>query len=177
MNPLHCLKIKWEFFTLDAPAFTWLAFVVLIIVPFVFMARLSFQVLKQRALYKRLQKQIVDIGLKQDRETRDGLLGPTYDALVAVLSRESEVQSAWISYNSQIVLKRRRDGTDAFWSTESAHSYFGREALIEGHINKTFYNAIPGIVTGFGLLCTFLAILVALLDVRLVDNRVQGLGL
>jgi hypothetical protein len=36
---------------------------------------------------------------------------------------------------------------------------------------------VPSIVTGTGLLFTFLAILVALLDVRLVDNRVQGLEL
>jgi|LQYC01.1.fsa_nt_gi hypothetical protein len=40
-----------------------------------------------------------------------------------------------------------------------------------------WWSAVPGITTGLGLFVTFLAILVALLDVRLVNNRVEGLDL
>jgi uncharacterized membrane protein len=42
--------------------------------------------------------------------------------------------------------------------------------------NQNYRNA-PAIITGIGLLATFLAILVALLDMRIVNNRIQGLDL
>jgi len=47
-------------------------------------------------------------------------------------------------------------------------------------LNRSFFAAIPGIVTGAGLLITFLAILVALLDVKIVDvgtvsKQVEGM--
>jgi hypothetical protein len=58
--------------------------------------------------------------------------------------------------------------------------------MLESRLNRNVYTAIPGIVTGFGLLCTFIAILDALLDVKLggptnkqftgLDKLVSGLS-
>ncbi len=47
----------------------------------------------------------------------------------------------------------------------------------ENIIDYREYRQASAIITGIGLFATFLAILVALLDVRLINNRVQGLDL
>jgi hypothetical protein len=52
---------------------------------------------------------------------------------------------------------------------------FNETSVLEARLNRNHYTAIPGIVTGFGLLCTFVAILIALLDVKLVDKQFTGL--
>ena len=44
-------------------------------------------------------------------------------------------------------------------------------------IENQSYRTAPTVISGIGLLATFLAILVALLDVRLAQNRIQGLDL
>ena len=77
-------------------------------------------------------------------------------------------------------------GTDRFWSPQSAETVFNETSVLASRLNQNFYTAIPGIVTGFGLLCTFVAILFALLDVKLggptnkqftgLDKLVSGLS-
>jgi hypothetical protein len=67
------------------------------------------------------------------------------------------------------------DDDDQFWGSESAEGAFNDANLIEPRLNRSFFIAIPGIVTGLGLLVTFLAILVALLGVKIVDNHVHGM--
>ena len=62
-----------------------------------------------------------------------------------------------------------------WWATASAASAFNATTVIEPRMNQSFFAAFPGMVTGMGLLGTFIAILVALLDVRLVDGQFQGL--
>ena len=48
--------------------------------------------------------------------------------------------------------------------------------MLEARLNRNFFTALPGMVTGFGLLCTFVAILIALLDVQLgANNQFTGL--
>jgi hypothetical protein len=52
---------------------------------------------------------------------------------------------------------------------------FNDATIIEPRLNRNFYTAVPGMATGAGLLCTFLAILVALLDVTLENEQFKGL--
>jgi len=59
--------------------------------------------------------------------------------------------------------------------SESADEAFNEATVIEPSIDRSFFAGLPAIVTGAGLLITFMAILVALLDVRIEDNRVQGI--
>ncbi|HEY7495476.1 MAG TPA: hypothetical protein VIH59_30765, partial [Candidatus Tectomicrobia bacterium] len=60
-------------------------------------------------------------------------------------------------------------------TAESAAVAFNDTSIIDPRLNRSFFVAVPGIVTGTGLLCTFLAILVALLEVQLVGGQFQGL--
>jgi hypothetical protein len=77
-------------------------------------------------------------------------------------------------------------GIDRFWTSESAKTVFSEASVLDLQVNRNFYSAIPGMVTGLGLLCTFIAILFALLDVKLggptnkqftgLDTLVSGLS-
>jgi ABC-type transporter Mla subunit MlaD len=66
-----------------------------------------------------------------------------------------------------------RNGEERFWIAEDIGAVFD-ESTSPG--SQGYRNA-SAIITGVGLLATFLAILVALLDVRLANNRIQGLDL
>jgi hypothetical protein len=73
--------------------------------------------------------------------------------------------SAWPTLESVLVRRRNAEDHDEFWLSEPAGHALSEEVLV-GRINRSFYSAFPGIVTGLGLLFTFVAILIALLGVR-----------
>jgi ABC-type transporter Mla subunit MlaD len=92
--------------------------------------------------------------------------------------------SAWSSLESVLVLRRNAEDHDEFWLSEPA-AYALSEEMLVGRINRSFYSAFPGIVTGLGLLFTFVAILIALLGVwqdpssqviQGVPNLIHGLS-
>ena len=72
-----------------------------------------------------------------------------------------------------MVRKIGKNGEERYWVSEDIGAIFN-ETITVG--NQNYKNA-PAIITGVGLLATFLAILVALLDMQLINNRIQGLDL
>ena len=113
-----------------------------------------------------------------------GLSTAAYDNLSRLFSGSTLLSPGWNAFNSQIV-RRRNVEEDQYWASESAEIAFSDAAVFERQLNRTFFGALPGIVTGAGLLFTFLAILVALLDVKFnevtaevkgIDKLIEGLS-
>jgi hypothetical protein len=86
------------------------------------------------------------------------------------------LDSAWNEFEAQCVRRRNAKGALGWFSADSAAAAFDDARTLEGSLNRDFYHAVPGIVTGFGLLVTFVAILMALKDVNIGANgEVVGL--
>ncbi len=85
----------------------------------------------------------------------------------------------WRSFKTKLI--RRESITEnnhdqaEIWSSCSAATVYSEQHSFGRGFNKQRFVAIPGILTGIGLLFTFLAILIGLLDVKILDNKVNGL--
>jgi hypothetical protein len=77
----------------------------------------------------------------------------------------------------QKLIRRKGPTGDEYWLSVPAGDVLHTSAVTDIQLNREWYEAIPAILTGTGLLVTFIAILVALLHVRLVGNRVEGMAL
>ena len=57
-------------------------------------------------------------------------------------------------------------------NTRRAADYFSRDTLFYGHLNLSFYEAVPNILTGFGILGTFIGLLggVSQVDVQNISS-------
>ena len=116
---------------------------------------------------------------------RNGLPQAAYDDLAQCFETTS-LAPVWDIFAAQLVVRGDATGTDHFWTSESAETVFNEASVLEPRLNRNFYTAIPGMVTGLGLLFTFIAILFALLDVKLggptnkqftgLDKLVSGLS-
>jgi hypothetical protein len=63
------------------------------------------------------------------------------------------------------------------YSTQPIESVLTKGALIEENVHSALFNAIPGVLTGLGLLMTFVAILDGLSHVSVAANMdVKGIG-
>jgi hypothetical protein len=150
------------FSLVQAPILIWLAAVGLVVVTFAFLWRLQSLVRQEQHLYQRITRDLRAIKSEYSSVLRNGLPQAAYDAIVQRFETTS-LAPVWEIFAVQLVVRGDATGTDRFWTSESAETVFNEASVLELRLNRNFYTAIPGMVTGFGLLCTFVAILVALL--------------
>jgi len=166
------LKIQWELFGLKAPAFSWLVSLFLILYSiYVYWGHRRASRNRQRVLAI-AEKRLGSIRSMAPAHPGEGMARSIYDSLSSAFEDLPLLQAAWQAIASSIVVTRREE-EERFWIGDD----IGQILSGAGMIDNQSYRTAPTVISGIGLLATFLAILVALLDVRLVQNRVQGLDL
>ncbi len=165
------LKAQLELFGLKAPMFSWVVSAVLIAYAvYVYGRHLRVSRNRHRLLTiaeKRLQP-LVTAGMARPDQ---GITGQGYRAVAAVFDDLPPLRPYWQAVASAVIVREDENGEERMWRSD--------DLRIEGAdiIDNQSYRTAPTVISGVGLLATFLAILVALLDVKLAQNRVQGLDL
>ena len=191
MTLLDLLRAHWNIWGLDAPKFAWLAAAGLVVVPLSLLLYLFREVRRQSRILSDAADRIDQLRsrtlarLQRDIENgpgsglKDGLAPSVYTTLADVLGKSPTLSHAWSGYAATMVVRSSGSGGEQFWASESAAATFTDSAIWERRVNRAFYNSLPGVVTSTGLLFTFLAILVALVDVRIdpQTNQIAGLPL
>ncbi len=193
MTLLDLLRAHWNIWGLDAPKFAWLASIGLLVVPLCVLLSLFRKIRRQSRILSEAADRIDRLrsrtfpGARGAQDARSvpndgsasGLPPSAFASLSNILGGFPAFSHAWNGYASTVVARPAKTGEEEFWASESAESSFTEPALWGAHLNRPFYNSLPGVVTSVGLLFTFLAILVALLDVRIdtQTNQIEGLPL
>lgn len=179
MSTLDFLKIPWAAFGITAPGFIWLAALFIFAATLLCLHRLWELVRCEEHFYHRLRSQLTNLRSTSSASPRDGMTAAMYEAMAQVFdqvaSEAPSLLSAWRRFDAQLVVRRDPTGQERFWTPESAEATFNDTTVIEPRLNRGLFSAIPGVVTSAGLLCTFLAILIALLDVTLENEQFRGL--
>lgn len=96
-------------------------------------------------------------------------LGTIRDAV----RKEPMVGEVWNNFEDTLLINEE----DEVYSTQPAESVFTKAAVIETNVHTTLFASIPGILTGLGLLMTFVAILDGLSHVTVTETMdVKGIG-
>jgi hypothetical protein len=189
MTLLDLLRAHWNIWGLDAPKFAWIAAGGLLLAPFCLVLYLFGEVRRQHTILSDAADRIDSLRLRicpkngaesgSRRSLKNGLSATAYSCLADILGDFPTLSHVSTSYAATLVVRAEGTSEEQFWASESAGAAFTDAALWESRVNRAFYNSIPGVVTSTGLLFTFLAILVALLDVRIdtQTNQIAGLPL
>lgn len=95
-------------------------------------------------------------------------------AIRTVMNKEKTLAPLWTEFEDTLLVL---DKENEVFSTQAPDSIFSRAAVIEAHVSTALFGAIPGILTGVGLLMTFVAILDGLSHVTVSANMdVKGIG-
>ena len=172
---MYLLKAQWELFGLRAPAFSWLVSAGLIVYcASILLRQLRESKIRQHTLSvadRRLDA--LHPGRSPAQNRRSGISGRLFQEIDEVFNDLPLLGTAWQTVSSSMIHRTDRNGEERFWIAEDIGAVFDEST---GPGSQGYRNA-SAIITGVGLLATFLAILVALLDVRLANNRIQGLDL
>jgi hypothetical protein len=178
MTPLDLLKKTKMFGGLTAPWFAWIAAAVLLIGPLVALIILWWEVRSESSRLETATKRIDQLRARIPFDPRRGLSVAAFNQLAEIFPKSSPLNRPWNSFAADVVSRRQGTGEEQYWASESAENAFSVEVVYGSRINLGFFASLPGIVTGTGLLFTFLAILVALLDVNITkEQQITGLDL
>ncbi|MGE3537577.1 MAG: hypothetical protein AB7N91_09075 [Candidatus Tectimicrobiota bacterium] len=176
---LTLLKTPWVLFGVAAPRFIWCAALLIFVGTLACLLRLWWLVRREERTYQRLRTRLSSLQPGDGRPLREGLPAAMYEALGqlfrSLAAEAPALTAAWRHFEAQMVIRRDATGQEHFWTPESAALAFNDTTVVEPRVNRGFFSAIPGVASGAGLLCTFLAILIALLDVTLENEQFQGL--
>jgi hypothetical protein len=161
------------FFGISAPVFAWIAAGLLLLFAILAIITLYFRVRGLRASVNRLSASLRNL---PKPTLGSGLSVSDVAAIRKHFNDHARLVPGWAQIESKLI-RRRGSGGDEYWLSNPQTEVLDTSTLIEAHLNRDWYEAMPGILTGTGLLVTFIAILVALLHVRLVGNRIEGMAL
>ena len=100
-------------------------------------------------------------------EHRSGLITPRLTQLRSVCVKlPNPMRSWWSRIEDSLVQYVNANNVEEWYLTAPAREVLTEESVSERYYHSSFYQAVPGILTGLGLTATFVAILVALSGLR-----------
>lgn len=195
----------WEFFSQDAallgglhsPLLSWLGSFGLLLFFLWHVGRLTSAVSMVQGCYTRVWPTLTKLaacrkGLQSEWLTIPGLsevkktasqAGPRSEridlddlqTLDKALRREPRLEQAWLHFRKTFVVERTAWFIEPrVFSTRPAAEFFPRD-LLNSRLNLAFYHQFPSLITGIGLLLTFLAILIGLSKLHADGSHIVGI--
>ncbi len=167
----------------QAPKFIWIVAALLIIGTLVGIWRLYKNVSRLTRAFDAASNRLHELfsaKLDGSQSTPSGISANEIKSLGSFFEEPSQPRSlrdAWIDYKPQLIERTTKGSGTEFWSADGAEKSFSESTLLSGQFNHEKFKAFPGILTGLGLLFTFIAILVALSEVKVADGQVSGVDL
>jgi hypothetical protein len=158
------LTTPWHFLV-DAPRFIWLAAAGIFAGTMEELVRMFLGVRREQVICRNLASAVRNLG-REFPSRRWGLPEAGYESLRKAFEATPKLSSATHNYLSELVGQAGPDGHDYYFAEESAAKAFSEAAVFGGRVNWRWFSAFPGFITGLGLLFTFLAILIALGDLK-----------
>ena len=93
-----------------------------------------------------------------------------------MLRAEPDLATSWISYRKTLGIEQPAWFLEpTVYSQRPATEYFSFDMLCANQLNLNLYRQLPSVMTGIGLLLTFLAILIGLSKVHANGSQIEGI--
>jgi ABC-type transporter Mla subunit MlaD len=99
----------------------------------------------------------------------------SFEEIKKSLTKDKLIGHYWSEFWESVVVTKNPDGSDQVFNTIDAHHFFNEDNLINHQIDTRLYNAIPGILTGLGILGTFLGLIFGLSKIDLTTSDPEQL--
>lgn len=96
--------------------------------------------------------------------------------LDSAMREREEFRRPWVQFRKTMLIEHVPWFKEPrVFSTRRAEEFFTEEAILEDRIDLGFYSQVPAIITGFGLLLTFVAICIGLSRLHADGHTVDGI--
>lgn len=156
-----------------APGLSWIGSAGIIVVTLAVLTWMAVKVWKVRQPLTMVTTELQKLQHQHSVLDAEGL-----NRLDGLFDKVEPLAQAWEEFRETVLVKEDSPGKSEVYNTRPAEEFFTEDNLINQRINLFFYSSFPGIVTGIGLLLTFLAIFAGLLQVNIDEgsSRIEGIS-
>src|SRR4030042_1450994 len=148
---MYYLKAQWEYWGLQAPIFSWIVSAGLIVGCIFVLFFFWFRARLMASRLNRMRKTILSLFDQNQLRAGQGLSLAIYDGLNELFNQMPSLVYLWHKIEAQIIRRPRQSGGDEFWLAEPIDTILNETEIVKAHGLKI----APGIITGVGLLATF----------------------
>lgn len=163
MNQFFTLLLPWRETSNDqiSDIFVYgilLAFIVLLVI-------FLLKIIRQTHSIGSLAKEVGNLGSKYDRPADPGILND----LEKVFEDENKLfKKAWQEFKESLVIPERRK---VVYKTDEASFFFSEDRLLGQSLNLRFWNSVPALLVGLGILGTFVGLVWGLIPFSGIDFK------
>lgn len=81
----------------------------------------------------------------------------------------TELAEAWQEFEDSLIKGKHPENQEVVYKTDEASFFFSEERLLDQHLNLRFWNSVPALLVGLGILGTFVGIVWGLIPFSDVD--------
>ena len=75
----------------------------------------------------------------------------------------------WKEFGDSLITRPRAENQEVVYKTDDASLFFGEDRLLDQHLNLRFWNSVPALLVGFGILGTFVGLVWGLIPFGGID--------
>ena len=84
-------------------------------------------------------------------------------------AHNNELAEAWREFEDSLITRKRNENQEVVYKTDEASLFFSEDRLLEHHLNLRFWNSVPALLVGFGILGTFVGLVWGLIPFSGID--------
>ena len=73
-------------------------------------------------------------------------------------THNNELAEAWQEFEDSLIIRKRNENQEVVYKTDAASLFFNEVRLLEHHLNIRFWNSVPALLVGLGILGTFVGL-------------------
>ena len=84
-------------------------------------------------------------------------------------ARNGELAEAWQEFEDSLITRQRDENRGVVYKTDEASLFFSEDRLLGQHLNLRFWNSVPALLVGLGILGTFIGLVWGLIPFSGID--------
>ena len=104
-----------------------------------------------------------------DEEFRPPVQPHIKQQLLKKFEGDTALEEAWNEFEYSLITRQRSENEEIVYKTDEASLFFSEHRLLEQHLNLRFWNSVPALLVGVGILGTFVGLVWGLIPFSGVD--------
>ena len=137
---------------------------------FVYVILLSFIILLGYFLWATFSRcRLIDSLIKELQKFNRPAQPHIKQELKEKFAHNNEFAEAWQEFEDSLITRKRNENQEIVYKTDEASLFFSADRLLEHHLNLRFWNSVPAVLVGFGILGTFVGLVWGLIPFSGID--------
>ena len=129
----------------------------------------TFTILVAIFLWKTIRRSRLIDGLSKEVSKYNRPAQPSVMHNLKVVFERNQLAESWQDFEDSLITRPRDENQKVVYKTDEASFFFGEDRLLDQHLNLRFWNSVPALLVGFGILGTFIGLVWGLIPFGGID--------